>query len=676
MKLRNVFPTLVILTVALLAGCKQDQEPGVRPRILSTDPISNATGISINNKISVTFTEAMDPSTITESKFILLQGTTNVAGTVSYEGTTAVFKPAANLTPSTLYTAKVTTGARSASGQSLAKEYIWSFTTGAIPDTTLPIVTLSNPADLSLDVTLDHTIIATFSEAMDQTTINAFSFTVKQGLTPVSGAVTYTGTTATFTPTNKLSNNKLYTVTITKAVKDMAGNALAANYTVKFTTIERSDIVKPVVSSTDPLNNALGVAGNHTVAAVFSERMDSLSITSSTFTLKKGTTAVSGTITYSGTTAVFTPLVSLEASTVYTASITTGVKDLAGNALASSTSWSFTTLAAPDTSLPMVNATDPLNNAIEVPLNKAITVMFSEDMDPLTITNATFTLDASGVAVSGSVVYANKTATFTPSANLATGTNYTATITTGVKDLAGNALAANIVWSFATGATATSTLAVVNLGSAANYVILAKTAISNVPTSAITGALGLSPAATSYITGFALTNATGYATASQVTGKIYAADMAAPTSTNLTTAVSDMMTAYTDAAGRPTPDFLNLFTGNIGGKTLTPGLYKWTSTVTLPSNVVISGGANDVWIFQISGDLTMSSAVKITLNGGAQAKNIFWQVAGQTTVGLNAQFKGVILCMTGITFQSGATLTGRALAQTAVVLDKNTVKAE
>ena len=203
--------------------------------------------------------------------------------------------------------------------------------------------------------------------------------------------------------------------------------------------------------------------------------------------------------------------------------------------------------------------------------------------------------------------------------------------------------------------------------------ILAKTAITNVPTSAITGDLGISPAAASYITGFSIVKATGYATAAQVTGKVYAADMAAPTGINLTTAVNNMLTAYTDAAGRPFPDFLELGTGNIGGKTLAPGLYKWTSAVTMPSNVTISGGANDVWIFQTSGNLTMSAAVVITLSGGAQAKNIFWQVAGQASFGPSAHFEGILLCKTAITFQSGATMNGRALAQTAVILSKNVI---
>ena len=203
--------------------------------------------------------------------------------------------------------------------------------------------------------------------------------------------------------------------------------------------------------------------------------------------------------------------------------------------------------------------------------------------------------------------------------------------------------------------------------------ILAKTAITNISTSAVTGDLGLSPAATSYVTGLSLTDATGYATSAQVTGKIYAADMADPTPINLTTAVNNMITAYTDAAGRPSPDFTELATGNIGGRTLTPGLYKWSNTVTLPSSVTISGGANDVWIFQIAGDLTMSNAVNISLTGGAQAKNIFWQVAGTVTIGTTAHFEGIILSQTGITFQTGASFKGRALAQTAVILDMNAV---
>jgi hypothetical protein len=149
--------------------------------------------------------------------------------------------------------------------------------------------------------------------------------------------------------------------------------------------------------------------------------------------------------------------------------------------------------------------------------------------------------------------------------------------------------------------------------------------------------------------------------------------MASPTPVNLTTAVNNMMTAYTDAAGRPSPDFFELGSGNIGGKTLVSGLYKWTNTVTLPSTITISGSSTDVWIFQIAGNLTVSSAVKVILKDGAQAKNIFWQVAGQVTFGTTSHVEGVVLSMTGITFQTGASMNGRALAQSAVILDKNTI---
>ncbi|WP_185964640.1 ice-binding family protein [Flavobacterium sp. GT3R68] len=327
---------------------------------------------------------------------------------------------------------------------------------------------------------------------------------------------------------------------------------------------------------------------------------------------------------------------------------------------------------APAPTTPTITAQSPSSNATNVALNKVISFTFSEPMNPSTINTTTFMVKQGTTTVLGTVAYAGTTATFTPSVALTAGTIYTATITTGVKSAAGVSLAANTTWNFTTGINAQG-LAAVDLGAAGNYVILAKTAINNNPTSAITGDLGLSPAATSYITGLSLTNATGYATSAQVTGKIYAADMVSPTSTNLTTAVNNMITAYNDAAGRPSPDFSELGTGNIGGKTLTEGLYKWTNTVTAPTNLIISGSATDVWIFQIAGDLTVSSGVKITLSGGAQAKNIFWQVAGTVSIGTTAQFKGVILSKTGVTLASKATLSGRALAQTAVILDANIV---
>jgi hypothetical protein len=189
----------------------------------------------------------------------------------------------------------------------------------------------------------------------------------------------------------------------------------------------------------------------------------------------------------------------------------------------------------------------------------------------------------------------------------------------------------------------------------------------------VNGYVGLSPAAASFITGFSLTRAGTYWTTPQVIGKVYAADNDPPTPTNLLTAVTNMMTAYTDAAGRPLPDFLNLGAGAIGGLTLVPGLYKWTSTVTISSNITIAGGPDDVWIFQMTGDLTMSAAMKVTLLGGARAKNIFWQVAGLASLGTTAHFEGIVLSQTAITLKTNASVNGRLLAQSAVTLDHNAV---
>ncbi len=219
-----------------------------------------------------------------------------------------------------------------------------------------------------------------------------------------------------------------------------------------------------------------------------------------------------------------------------------------------------------------------------------------------------------------------------------------------------------------------------DLTAAGSYVILAKTGITNVTGSAITGGhLGLSPAAASFITGFGLvadsTNMFSTSASVAAPARVYASNYASPTPSNLTTAVLDMQTAYVDAAGRSNEDHLNLASGNLAGLTLEPGLYKWGTGVTVPENVTIAGGANDVWIFQISNDLDVTAAKRVVLSGGAQAKNIYWQVAGKVTIHENAHFEGVILAQTGITLQTTATLKGRALAQTLVALDNNAITA-
>jgi Ice-binding-like len=230
---------------------------------------------------------------------------------------------------------------------------------------------------------------------------------------------------------------------------------------------------------------------------------------------------------------------------------------------------------------------------------------------------------------------------------------------------------------FATSATAAGP-SPVNLRTAGSFTILTETGITTTGTTTVVGDMGVSPIAATAMTGFGLIadSTNTFSTSSLVTEKIYAADYAPPTPTKMTTAISDMETAFTDAAGRTTPNFIELGGGDISGKTLLPGLYKWgTGVLITNAGIKIAGGPNDVWIFQIAGDLIVDNAAIITLVGGAQAKNIFWQVSGKATLGTTADVKGIILSQTLISMNTGATLSGRALAQTAVTLIANTVTA-
>lgn len=467
---------------------------------------------------------------------------------------------------------------------------------------------------------------------------------------------------------------------VKQKVKELDKKVIEKKAEIAVATADTTDTTAPTVRSTNPVDKNTGIATNRKITAIFSEAMATATITSETFTLKQGTTPVSGAVTYVDKTAIFNPTSNLAVSSTYTATITggtSGAKDLAGNALAVNKIWTFTTGTSSDTTAPTVSSTDPVDKATGIVLNANITATFSEAMDPSTITGTTFTLKQGATPVSGTVTSVGSVITFDPTNNLTASTEYTATITAGVKDLAGNALAGATTWIFTTGATVAAGPAPVNLGTAGSFVILTKTGVSTTGTTAVTGDIGVSPAAATYITGFGLTMdaSNEFATSALVTGKVYAADYAAPTPAKMTTAVSDMEIAFTDAAGRTVPAAITeLGAGDISGMTLAPGLYKWgTGLLITSAGVTLSGGANDVWIFQIAKDFTVGNSAIITLSGGAQAKNIFWQVSGQTTLGTSSQFKGIILDQTAIVIQNGASLLGRALAQTAVTLDANAV---
>jgi len=214
----------------------------------------------------------------------------------------------------------------------------------------------------------------------------------------------------------------------------------------------------------------------------------------------------------------------------------------------------------------------------------------------------------------------------------------------------------------------------VDLGTAANYAILTKSGISTI-SSSITGNIGVSPAAGTYMTGFSFTadSSAEFSTSSQIKGFAYAPTDYPPTPTILTTAVSDMETAYTNASQRNNTEGFNLGAGSIGGQTLTTGVYTFNTDINIGVDITFSGGADDVFILQTTGTLMQSASTNVILAGGAQAKNIFWQVAGTVWVGSSAVMQGILLAKTNVVFETGSSLTGRVLAQTACTLQMATI---
>jgi hypothetical protein len=324
-----------------------------------------------------------------------------------------------------------------------------------------------------LTATLSEAMIESVITAIDPATSNPANFRLINGANSIPGTASYDSTNhiAVFTPTAPLAPNTRFTATIITGVKDVAGNPLTKDFAWCFVTGATTDSTAPSVTFTDA---AAGVAVNRKITATFNEDMDGSTITPASFSVTGPAAApVSGTVTYLRRTAVFNPSSSLASNTTYTAAITSGVKDLAGNALQAN-AWSFSTGANADVTAPVVVLpTNPASAASDVAISSTITVTLSEPMDPATITTESFTVTVPGAPpdittpVIGTVAFdaSNNTATFTlinhlvtpvlfhpePVSNLEPSTTYTATLTTGAKDMAGNALASNLEWSFTTG---------------------------------------------------------------------------------------------------------------------------------------------------------------------------------------------------------------------------------
>lgn len=346
-----------------------------------------------------------------------------------------------------------------------------SNTVNPVPvDSVSPTVTGMTPVEDSTDFGINGTLTATFSEAMNPAGMTPDNFRVTDEANSIAGTVSYDATNhiVVFTPNTSLSSNVRYTATIITGIKDLGNNTVNTDFAWCFTTGVGMDITPPGVTATVPANAEIAVATNRKLAVSFSKDMNSSTLTPASFNLTgPAATVVSGSVRYVDRTAIFTPAQNLVPNSSYTATITTSVTDLAGNAIPANTAWSFVTGASADAVAPITIAASPANSATGVATNSKISVSFNEPMDPATINTANLLLTAPGaLPVLGTVTFdpSTNTASFTRINHLITpvafhptpvnvlepDTTYTATLTTGVKDLAGNPLAANMVWSFST----------------------------------------------------------------------------------------------------------------------------------------------------------------------------------------------------------------------------------
>lgn len=712
---------LLGILVTACGGSNSDQAPilGNGPGIVvlatvtAVSPLPGAASVPINTKtLTASFSKAMDASTLTASSFTLAcPGSSPIAGgVVSYSAAgsiaTLTLPVGTNLPVNTVCTATITNAPKDAAGGPLASSFAWSFTTSSNPDVTAPTVTATVAANAATNVARNTKVSATFSEAMNPSTISAATFSFKQGNVVVPGTLSFSGANLVFAPASPLDANATYTATITTGVTDLAGNPMASAYVWSWTTGSLLDTTAPTVTATIHPNGATNVPVNSKSGATFSESMDPLTVNDQTFLFKETTSgkAVAGTLGYSGVNAVFVPSTSLLANTAYTLTVkggASGVKDLAGLAMVNDYTWSWTTGAA-DTIAPTVTQVSPADLAVNVATNTTVNASFSEAMDPLTVTTATF-----GVAgVTGTVAFnaQSNVATFTPSSALASGTQYTATVkggAGGAADLAGNALTSSKVWTFTT-ATNPVVQPSVSLGSASSFGTFGGSAgMTNTGTGTIVnGSIGTTATGSSSITGFHDTSGDIYtetpANIGAVNGKIYsctnsttgptsagpnAASCAAATQARLDAQAAYLSLAAMAPGANPGANLANL--------TLAPGVYTSPSGSFLieGGNLTLDaqGNAGAVWVFQMAQTLTVggpgaAAPQSIILAGGAQAKNVYWQVGSFATInaGGGGTMVGTIISQAGASFSTAGNvatvqLQGRALSLGASVTLVNTV---
>ena len=672
--MKRLLTALAIIVVVIFAGCKKDDyvviDGGPCPVVVSTTPVSGATFVGRSavaaseqavrtTLVTAKFNKKIDPKTISQTSFTVT-GASAIAGTVTYSDadSTATFTASSKFADNTTFTARVTTAVKDLMGNALQQDYVWTFSTGA---TILPVVIATSPTNLATGVAFNKVVTATFSMPMDQSTITASTFTLKNGATPVLGTVSTLGAVASFDPASDLSPLTVYTAKISMAVKNVDGSTIAKDTTWTFTT---SDVI-PTVLTTDPVKLASNVPLNKTVSAVFSMAMNPVTLTSTTFTLMNGAINVSGVVSYSGVTATFDPINDLRSNTVYTARIKAGAKNLNGTPLAKDSVWTFTTATV---LAPTVILTDPSDQDANVALNQNVNATFSESMDNSTINTLTFTIKDGSNPVSGVVSYSANVASFNPNANFEAGKTYTATVTNGAKNATGTNMVNDYVWSFSIPLVQVTPF--VDLKFAERFGILAGVGVSNnAGASKISNLdVGIYPGERSSVTGFP--------PATLVNGNIYAADDGGATAAMLNQAKLDLVAAYLFIEGATSPAPATV-SGDQGGKTLAPGIYKSTSTLLIQNGDLTldaQGDPNAVFIFQVASAFTTVGGAggSIILSGGAQAKNIYWQTGSSATIGTYTNFYGNVLALQSITMDPYSNAVGRMLAQNGSVVMTST----
>ena len=553
-------------------------------------------------------------------------------------------------------------------------------------DGVCPLVESTTPLSNALNVPLGQVITATFNEEMDPSSITSTSFTVA-GISPIAGTITYSGKTASFTPQVLLSENTTYTAKITTKAKDVMGNFLQMEYVWVFST---GTLLRPVVITADPINDANAVPLNKTISATFNMEMNSSTLNSTTFKVSEGVNAVAGTISYTESTVTFVPASPLLTNKIYTVTITTGAKNTLDTAMAADYTWTFTTDMSP-----AVTTTDPVNNAINVALNQTITADFSMIMDNTSINAATFTLKQGTTTIPGTVSYNGITASFKPTNLLELGKIYTATITNGVKSAGGISLANNYVWNFTTSILPPPPV-VIELGTAAMFGAFGGNAgITNQGLNTVinNGSLGTTAAST-LITGFhngLVIYTETPLNVGNVTGDIFTAPPFPGTATSLAIAqkgLLDANAAYLSISPGVKPGGSDPNAGELGGLTLAPGVYKSASGTFKISNGDLTldaqGDPNATWIFQTASGLTVgiagpTGAKSVIMINGALPKNVFWYVGSSAVINSagGGTMVGTIIANSGVTFSTAGNtnqtvLNGRAISLVASVTMVNT----